>query len=311
MRFTSTKHAGLALTLALAGLTGSCGSATAQMELPGAVAPTPEGTNVPASPTAAKPKPRVRTDGAPADPAAAAKASAAPAKVPAALSLAGQALYLNGRKSQIAFEARDNALSIVRLTLFGQKLSNSRDECQVLPQATPIATTDLGRPNGLVRFKLNLPACPITFDVLDGAALAVGDPPTCDFPDADCKITADGLWGPQPGALGPPQVKTTEKARASAEKGGARRLSPAGQPHQRSADHYGLRPRAGRVHLGPRRNLPRLFGREPAQLLRCKTDRSPGRGAEGEDRCRSRGAAVAQGGEEAEVKLCEAAVRLS
>ena len=180
------------------------------MDLPGAVAPTPEGATVNPG-AAARPKPKAR---APGD---LPPAVAAPAKVPAALSLAGQTLYLNGRKSQITFEAHDKDLSVTRLMLAGQKLSNARDECLVSVPATPVGVTDLGRPNGLVRFKLNLPACPITYDVLDGAVLAVGDPPSCEFPEADCKIVADGLWGPQPASLGVTQAKALERARAQAE----------------------------------------------------------------------------------------------
>ena len=209
MRIIAKIPAPLAAILVLATLTAAPGPARAQMELPGAVAPTPEGTSV--SPGAARPKPRTRAPGE------LPPAAAAPAKVPAALSLAGQTLSLNGRKSQITFEAHDKDLSVTRLVLAGQKVSSARDECLVTVPATPVGVTELGRPNGLVRFKLNLPVCPITYDVLDGAVLAIGDPPSCEFPDADCKVVADGLWGPQPASLGPVQAKALEKARAQAE----------------------------------------------------------------------------------------------
>ncbi len=182
----------------------------AQMVLPGAVAPTPEGTAV-APGSASRPKPKVRPQGD-------APVAAVFAKAPAVVSLAGQTLYLNGRKSQIGFEAKDKSLSVSRLTFVGQKLSDPRQDCEVTPQTGgAVAITDLGRPNGLVRFKLDFPACPITFDVLEGAVLGIGDPPVCEFREADCKVPADGLWGPQPATLGPAQVKTTERARAQAE----------------------------------------------------------------------------------------------
>ena len=201
----------VALVLAI-GPASISSPAAAQMDLPGAVTPTPEGTRVAPS-NAARPKTRAHATGEAGD----APVPVVAAKVPSAQSLAGQMLFLNGRKSQVGFDAKDKALIVSRLTLVGQKLSNPRQDCDVTPQTGPIATTDLGRPDGLSRFRLDLPACPITFDVLDGAALAIGDPPSCDFREADCKVPTDGLWGPQPGNLGPAQVKATERARAQAE----------------------------------------------------------------------------------------------
>ncbi len=53
--------------------------------------------------------------------------------------------------------------------------------------------------------------------MLDGAALAVGDPPSCDFEQQNCHVDTSGLWGQQPGALGPDKVKELERARARAD----------------------------------------------------------------------------------------------
>ncbi len=204
---TSKVFVPLALLLVLA---ASQGPALAQMVLPGAVAPTPEGATV--SPDAGAPmkKPHPKAEGS-------GIASAPAAKVPAPASLAGQTLSLNGRKSQIGFDIRDKALVVSHLTLSGQRLSNDREACQVEAAVTPIATTDLGKPNGLFRIRLGFPACPIAFDILDGAVLAVGDPPACDFKEADCHVIPDGLWGPQPGAIGVDTMKAIEHARTLAE----------------------------------------------------------------------------------------------
>ncbi len=187
--------------------------ALAQMTLPGAVAPTQEGVTV--SPERRpglikRPKAKGGLTGRPA-------ATPRAAKVAAPASLAGQTLWLNGRKSQIVFDLRDKLLVASRLVLSGERLSNSREPCQVEASQTPIATSDLGKPNGLSRIKIAFPACPIAFDVLDGAALAVGDPPACEFKEADCRVLPDGLWGPQPGAIGPDSIKGIERARAQAE----------------------------------------------------------------------------------------------
>ena len=195
-------------------LTLSCATppgAKAQMMLPGAVAPTPEGTTVhPNADSAGRARSRIHAaDGLPAAPPA--------ARTPGANTLAGQTLYLNGGKSLVVFQARDKSIAVSRLLLAGARPSNSREECQVESPGVPIAATDLGKPNGLTRIQLDLPACPIAFDILDGAALAVGDPATCVFKEQNCQISPGGLWGPQPGALGPDKVKAIDHQRASAE----------------------------------------------------------------------------------------------
>ncbi len=185
--------------------------ATAQIVLPGAVAPTPEGVTVsPNIPRAARLKSRLHASDR-------AGSGAPSAKVPPPSALSGQTLFLNGRKSQVTFESRDKAMAVSHLVLSGERLSNPRDECQVEVPEKPIATTDLGKPNGLSRIQLASPACPIVFDVLDGAALAVGQPSSCEFKEADCRVNPAGLWGPQPGSIGPDKSKGIERARAQAE----------------------------------------------------------------------------------------------
>jgi hypothetical protein len=190
--------------------------ANAQLVLPGAVAPTPEGATVaaPAGGAGASDHPKrkaaVRTgNGAPA---------AAPAKVPPITSLAGQTYYLNGRKSAVSFDLQDKAVVVTHLSLSGEKISNRQDECAVEIADVPIkATPDPAQPNGVARVALALPACPLVFDVLDGAVLANGEAPACDFKAADCSVRANGLWGPQPGTLGPDKVKIIERALTQAE----------------------------------------------------------------------------------------------
>ena len=60
--------------------------------------------------------------------------------------------------------------------------------------------TSVGRPDGLMRFEADIPACPIAFDVLDGAVLVPAQITACVFKAADCQTTPGGLWGPD-GAL--------------------------------------------------------------------------------------------------------------
>ncbi len=207
MRLPSTRT--ILVAAMLAGLVPAAPVA-AQMVLPGAVAPTPAGTQI--SPPAGSPK-RLRRHA----PARDVTRAPAPAVTPAPLSLAGQTLFLNGRKSQITFAEKDKTLQVSRLLLSGTKPPNGTEDCQVEIPGMPLGSTDLGKPNGVSRIKLDLPACAIVFDVLEGAVLAVGDPPSCDFPDKTCRVNPAGLWGPQAGAIGPAEVKTIERARAQAD----------------------------------------------------------------------------------------------
>ncbi len=69
---------------------------------------------------------------------------------------------------------------------------------------------------GLNRYQLDLPACPFSFDVLDGAILAAKDSPVCVFQERKCRFSPGGMWGPAATELGPDRVKELERSRASA-----------------------------------------------------------------------------------------------
>ena len=178
-------------------------AAEAQLDLSGATAPAPAGTVV----TPSQPKPRPK-----------APRAAPPPQAASEVVLAGKTLSLNGGRSQISFVSQEKTVAISRLLLAGHKVSNARDECQVDVAGTPLALTPLGKVNGAARFSLALPACPFTFDVLDGAVLTSADAPTCTFKEADCQTGVTGLWGAQPGDIGPDRVKLIERERTAAEK---------------------------------------------------------------------------------------------
>ena len=61
--------------------------------------------------------------------------------------------------------------------------------------------TPRGRPEGLARYELAVPACPIAADLVDGALWVRGSAPACLVEAADCRIDPRGLWGPEPAAL--------------------------------------------------------------------------------------------------------------
>ena len=180
--------------------------AQAQLDLSGATAPAPAGTVV--TPQPSRPRPAAPRE-APLPPAPA---------TPSETALVGKTLALNGGRSQIAFTPKDKTVQVSRLVLSGHKISNGRDECQVEVGCLPLALTPLGKTDGLSRFTLALPACPLTFDVLNGAILVGADVPACAIKAADCQADVAGLWGAQPGDLGPDQVKVIERERTAAEK---------------------------------------------------------------------------------------------
>ena len=198
--------------IALLLLAGAPGFAAAQVALPGAVAPTPEGAAAaPAGPApVAKPKPRRR-----APEAAGLPTSPAPARVVPAAALAGQTLFRGGRGSEIAFALRDKTLVVSRLTLAGQAQDGS--ECRIDVADLPLAVRDEGQPGGMARIGIPVPACPISFDVLDGAALETGDRASCAFAATHCTVDPSGLWGPPAAALTPERDKAIERQRAQAE----------------------------------------------------------------------------------------------
>jgi hypothetical protein len=97
-------------------------------------------------------------------------------------------------------------------------VSDSSQRCVVaIVGETPIVATNVGRPDGLERFEAKVPACPISFDVLDGAVLVPSQITACVFKAADCQTSPGGLWGPDGASLVGDAAKIV-KERATAEK---------------------------------------------------------------------------------------------
>jgi hypothetical protein len=185
----------------------------AQVALPGAVAPTPEGAEAPAeSPAAPAPaKPRRHAI----DPAGLPAAPAAPAKVLPAASLAGQTLLRNGDGSEITFALHDKALVVTHLALMGR--SDDGSDCRIDVADLPLTVRDEGQPAGMARIGIPVSACPISFDVLEGAALETGDQASCSFQTTHCTVDPTGLWGPAAASLTPERDKAIERQRTEAE----------------------------------------------------------------------------------------------
>ena len=176
--------------------------ALAQLALPGAVPPPPAGA-VEKIPEPARP-PRPAATYAPPDAAA----------------VVGKALLLNGATGALQLSKRADALQIDRLTLSGEVISDPAQQCRVEVVGAGgdggIAVKGLGRPDGLLRFAVDMPACPFEFDVLEGAVLVPPQLRACVFPEVDCQASPSGLWGPAGAAL-EAEAKQVARARARAE----------------------------------------------------------------------------------------------
>jgi hypothetical protein len=177
--------------------------ARAQLLLPGAVQSSPAAGNTGQNPGGAGPG----------------KAKPATLKPPPEATIFGQELARDGFAGTIAFEsAPGKGVEIIRLSLAGEEISHPGEPCRVdVVSDTPIPTKFTGRPNGVSHYEVEIAACPFSFDVLDGAVMVTRVPPTCDFPAADCRAAAAGLWGPPGTSFAPDRIKELERERGHAE----------------------------------------------------------------------------------------------
>lgn len=185
--------------------------ANAQLALPGAVAPTPEGTVT--SPTAkAKKKLSSGEMGQ-------ARGPIVMPKAPSEDTILGKTLKLDGDGGSIEFSRNGGDLQVAKLTLKGDRLSRSGEECRVEVSGTPLKLTSRDSGSGLRRYQIaSLPACPFTLDVLDGAILVTNEGKACAILEADCRADPSGLWGTPDSDFDPKKAEEMLGARAKVEK---------------------------------------------------------------------------------------------
>jgi hypothetical protein len=140
-------------------------------------------------------------------------------KPPPVQSILGHELTQNGANGIISFRsAAEDGIEIVKLSLMGESLSHPAEPCVVdVAEAGLIKTRFDGRPGGLLHYAVEFPACPFSFDVLEGAVLVSRGPQPCEFNEARCKVDPAGLWGPPGNFIGPDQVKNFERERGRTE----------------------------------------------------------------------------------------------
>lgn len=176
--------------------------ALAQISLPGAVPAAPAGDAQPG-----KKKPRAKAK----------KAEAGPVKTPAETAATDRSLLHNGVGGRLELELRDKTLNVVKLTLAGDTPGKPGEACKVeAVTTTPLPATPAGRPRGLVRYEVDLPACKFALEILDGAVLVEPAQRPCEFTTPACRVDMTGVWGPLATSL-TARAKDIESARTKAE----------------------------------------------------------------------------------------------
>jgi hypothetical protein len=195
-------------------------AARAQMVLPGAVgAPTPAGQS--GAPPAVARRPPASSNPANSNPDGdvAYDRHFTAAKPPSVDSVVGKPFVLLGARGALLVEKSGGDLVLSRLTVPGDKISLPNQSCELaIGGGSPLRLKPLGAPEGVQRFEVDSSACPLQFDVLNGALRAFSPAGSCEFRQADCRVDASGLWGPAGDSFSDSQKKTFERERAALEK---------------------------------------------------------------------------------------------
>ncbi len=131
--------------------------------------------------------------------------------------IVGRDLKRNGSLGVLRIDRAQGGLR-AQVTLTGSKVSQPTESCSVrLGGGEPVPLSSLGRPEGLPRYEVQTPACPIVFDVLEGAVMVTAPGEACAIQEADCRAEPRGIWGPEPGSL-MSKAAEFEQARGSFEK---------------------------------------------------------------------------------------------
>jgi hypothetical protein len=199
-----------ALVFGLVAVALAASAARAQLTLPGAAPAEPQGAKVAPA--------KRRSTGASAKEAGAGAKGVKAGPAAGIASVAGRPLMLNGKSGLLQISGDDKTATIDKLQLAGESVSDPSQRCVVdIVGEKPILATNVGRPDGLMRFEADVPACPVAFDVLDGAVLVPAQITACVFKAADCQTIPGGLWGPD-GASLVGDAANIVKERAEAEK---------------------------------------------------------------------------------------------
>ncbi len=152
----------------------------------------------------------------PVAPAAPAPPKPIPAKVASEVSVLGRQLKLNGQDGSLRLERSGRDEWRARISLSGTRISRPGEACAVEP-AEALPVTLRGRPDGLLRFEIDVPSCPIAASLLEGALWVREPAGLCLIEESDCRVNPRGIWGPEPAAL-VPLARTIETDRGTADR---------------------------------------------------------------------------------------------
>lgn len=216
-----------------------CAAAAQPLQLPGAQPFNAPGTQQSAPASAAPAAPRPRTMPA--------------IRIPSEDSLLGKTVRRNGGAGEATLEKTATGFGL-KLRAEGFQAQNLVEPCAISFGETAVPLTSLGKPAGLPRYKLDASACPIVFDVLEGAFLVVEPAEPCVIEAAACRIDPRGVWGPDARTL-VARAKEIEAERGKAE----------------SAVREGYRALSAKADLPEQRSIAReqaAFSSERAQICR-------------------------------------------
>jgi hypothetical protein len=194
----------LACSVALLAFAGGTALRAQPLQLPGAQPFNGTGT------------PQLAPHTTPTTPAAPRAPSMPAIKVAGEEAIIGHVLRRNGGSGEAVFEKTATGYGL-KLKADGFQVDNLVEPCAISFGDAPLPVTSLGRPAGVPRYKLEASACPIVFDVLNGAMLVVEPTSPCVIEAAQCRIEPRGLWGPDSRTL-TARAREIESSRGTAER---------------------------------------------------------------------------------------------
>ncbi|MBN8942665.1 MAG: hypothetical protein J0H01_24395 [Rhizobiales bacterium] len=186
--------------------------ARAQLQLPGAVAPTPQGATAPTRPPASGPG--VHGAGPSGH-----RTPAGPPPRRGEETLPGRNLRFLGQQGSMVISRVGTGAQqsfTIAVTGAGRRGNDIRSICTPdLNAGQTVTLKPLGRPVGLSRFEAAFPGCTIVLDLLSDAAIASAPDGVCRFTD-ECIVDPTGIWGPVDREM-PPDAEI-ERARGAADR---------------------------------------------------------------------------------------------
>jgi hypothetical protein len=201
------------LPLAIAALLVlTAGRADAQLQLPGAVNPTPQGSSAPTGPAGARGPSSAANPLIPRGP-------VGPPLRRGEETLPGRTLRFLGQQGSMVINRAGSGAQqtlTINATGVGRRGNDIRNVCTPdLNGGQVVTLRSLGRPVGLSRYEAAFPGCTIVIDMLPDAAIVSAPDGACRFSD-DCIVDPTGLWGPTDREI--PPDRTIEAARGVADR---------------------------------------------------------------------------------------------